>query len=61
MIQLEEMLQSSGFLVWDGLDIVDSDGLDVDGTCPRCPAEAELGDGKRDKGGKHDVEVQRPA
>lgn len=48
MVELEQMLQSASFLVWDGLDIVDSDGLDVDGSSCRCPAKAELGHGQGD-------------
>lgn len=45
MIELEEMLQSASSLIWNGLDIVDSDGLDIDGASGGCPAKAELGHG----------------
>ena len=53
MIQLEQVFQSASFLVWDCLDIVNRDGLDVDGSCTRCPAEGKLGHSKRDKRREH--------
>lgn len=45
MVKLEQMLQSTGSFVWNGLDVVDSNGLDVDGSSGRRPTEAELGHG----------------
>lgn len=43
VVQFQKMLQPPCPLVWNGLNIVHCDGLDVDGACSRCPAEAQVG------------------